>query len=491
MNSTSVLDNLSPLKQLYALKWEQARRRSTRKIDQYYPETGPLRRELYAPHMAFFKAGTGFRERCIMAANRIGKSEGVGGYETALHLTGIYPPWWEGRVFNKPVNAWMAGDTGQTVRDILQYKLLGKPGEEGTGLIPGDLIIETKKKAGSVPDAIESVYVRHSSGGVSRGTFKSYDQKRKSFQGTEIDVCWLDEEAPEDIYGECLIRTMTTNGMIMLTFTPLMGLTPVVLQFMPGGEIPTEQADRFIVRATWDDAPHLSDQDKEDLLASIPPHLKKARSQGIPHLGAGAIYPIPEAEITCDPFEIPVWWPRVYGMDVGWNKTAAVWGAHDRESGVVYLYSEYYQGQAEPPIHAHGILSRGDWIPGVIDPAARGRGQKDGSRLFEDYLDLGLKIDLAENALEGGIYKVWTALSTGKIKVFSTLRNWLTEYRLYRRDEKGKVVKEGDHLMDCTRYIVLSGLNLASIAPEDDDPDAWREEGRSEEHLGRSKVGGY
>jgi len=102
-----------------------------------------------------------------------------------------------------------------------------------------------------------------------------------------------------------------------------------------------------------------------------------------------------------------------------------------------------------------------------------------------------LNIELADNALEGGIYRVWTALSTGRIKVFNTLRNWLTEYRLYRRDEKGKVVKDGDHLMDCTRYIVLSGLSLAGVAPEEEDPDAWREEGRSEEHLGRSKVGGY
>jgi len=441
--------------------------------------------------MAFFRAGTGFRERCIMAANRVGKSEGVGGYETTLHLTGLYPPWWEGRVFDRAISAWAAGDTGQTVRDILQFKLLGPPGKEGTGLIPGDLIVDLKKKAGNVPDAVEAVYVKHSSGGVSRLTFKSYDQKRKSFAGTEQDVIWLDEECPMDIYGECLIRTMTTDGCILLTFTPLMGLTPVVLQFMPGGEMPQEDSERFVIRATWDDAPHLTKKDKEELLGSIPPHLRKARSQGIPHLGAGAIYPIPEEELTCDPFELPEWWPRVYGMDVGWNRTAAVWGAWDRESDTVYLYSEYYQGQAEPPIHAHGIQSRGTWVPGVIDPSARGRGQRDGVRLFEDYLDLGLNLELADNALEGGIYKVWTRLSTGKLKVFRTLTNWLTEYRLYRRDEAGKVVKEGDHLMDATRYLILTGLDLAELPPPEEDPDEYRDRINREEHLGRSRVGGY
>ena len=178
-------------------------------------------------------------------------------------------------------------------------------------------------------------------------------------------------------------------------------------------------------------------------------------------------------------------------MDVGWNRTAAVWGAWDREGDVIYLYSEYYQGQAEPPIHAHGILSRGSWVPGVIDPAARGRGQRDGVRLFEDYLELGLNLELADNALEGGIYKVWTRLSTGKLKVFRTLSNWLTEYRLYRRDEKGKVVTEGDHLMDSTRYMVLTGLSLATLPPPDEDPDEWRDNINREEHLGRSRVGGY
>jgi len=61
------------------------------KIDRYYPDEGPHRRELYPKHLEFFKAGATRRERALLAANRIGKSEGVGGYETTLHLTGRYP----------------------------------------------------------------------------------------------------------------------------------------------------------------------------------------------------------------------------------------------------------------------------------------------------------------------------------------------------------------------------------------------------------------
>ncbi len=215
---------------------EQDRRRKRKKLYTYYPETGPLRREAYPKHMEFFAAGAEHRERLLLAANRVGKSEGVGGYEMVLHLLGKYPDWWKGYRFKKSIKAWAAGDTGKTVREIIQAKLLGDPGKQGQGLIPGDAIKRTTAKAG-VSDAIESVYVRGKYG-VSQLVLKSYDQRREAFQGTEQDVIWLDEECPLDIYAECLLRTMTTDGRIMCTFTPLMGLTDMVLQFLPGGKVP-------------------------------------------------------------------------------------------------------------------------------------------------------------------------------------------------------------------------------------------------------------
>lgn len=141
-------------------------------------------------------------------------------------------------------------------------------------------------------------------------------------------------------------------------------------------------------------------------------------------------------------------------MDVGWNYTAAVWGALDREGGnVLYLTHAYKRSQAEPSVHAHGIKAPGDWIPGFIDPASRGRGQKDGSQLFSDYCQLGLKLQPADNGVESGLYSVWNRMSTGRLKVFKNLGPWLEEFRLYRRDEKGNVVKSNDHLMDATRYL--------------------------------------
>jgi len=229
--------------------------------------------------------------------------------------------------------------------------------------------------------------------------------------------------------------------------------------------MPEISASKYLVNAGWNDIPHLDQKTKDELLAATPPHLRDARSKGEPSLGAGAIYPIELSEVLVDPFEIPPFWLRCYALDVGWNRTAALWGALDRQTDCWYLYTEHYRGQVEPSIHTTAIQARGQWIPGVIDPAARGRSQKDGEQLLVTYRELGLNLTEAKNALEAGIYDVWTRLSTSRIKVFRTLMNWQAEYRLYRRDEKGNVVKEFDHLMDDMRYIVLSGRDVAIAHP--------------------------
>ena len=225
--------------------------------------------------------------------------------------------------------------------------------------------------------------------------------------------------------------------------------------------------DKYLVMMSWDDVPHIDAQEQQSLLESTPPHMRDARRKGIPSMGVGAIYPVPESDILVEPFQIPDYWPRCAGLDVGWRRTACVWAARDRNSLTTYLYSEYYRAESEPSVHAHGIRSRGDWIPIAIDPNARGRGSRDGEEIYQNYLDLGLNIYPAKNAVEAGIDSVWMALSHGQLKIFDNLQNWLMEYRLYRRDEKGKIVKANDHLMDATRYLVMTGLDYAIVKPKD------------------------
>lgn len=226
---------------------------------------------------------------------------------------------------------------------------------------------------------------------------------------------------------------------------------------------------KYTVMAGWDDVPHLTQEQKDRLYAEIPPYQRDARAKGIPQLGAGAIYPVAESEFVIPPFQLPDHYPRCYGLDVGWNRTAAIHLAHDREADTVYAYAEHYMGNEKPPVHAAAIRAKGDWIPGVTDPAARGRQQRDGERLMQDYIDLGLNVQAAFNGVEAGLLEVLMRISTGRLKVFSTLVNWLAEFRLYRRDEKGHVVKQNDHAMDATRYGVVSGLAIACIKP----PNQW------------------
>jgi len=476
---------------------EKARRRKHNQIQAYFPDTGPLRRELYPKHLEFFAAGKDYAEVAILAANRIGKSL-VGAYEVTLHLTGLYAHWWQGRRFNRPIKAWACGDSHLKTKEVVQTKLFGpseQPNEIGTGMIPGALIAAKPQGKSGLTGAIDSALIRHHGpdgrpDGLSALTLKAYQQGAEGFAGDKIDVIWLDERPPMPVYVECLMRTMATvpgeaNGRILFTLTPWEGWTDVVTAFLSravnrqpdwplipsGGDAgtlaPELSASKYVVIATWDDAPHLTEANKAALLAEIPDYQRQARTKGLPTLGKGAIYQAAEADIVVAPFEIPEHWPRVFGMDVGWNRTAAVWGARNNETGTIYLYHEYYRSHAEPIIHAEGIKAPGTWIPGVIDPAGQGRSQVDGKRLIDEYRVLGLRLDVAVNAVEAGIFSVFQGLTGGKLKVFANLGNWLAEYRVYRRndDGSGRVVKENDHLMDATRYLWMSGRDRMALKP--------------------------
>lgn len=442
----------------------ELQRRKNARFNQFFPDAGPLRRELYAKHVEFFQAGAQFKERLFMAANRIGKSE-AGAYEVTCHLTGNYPAWWTGRRFTEPIECWACGTNSQTTRDIVQAKLLGPVQAQGTGMVPAHLIASTTTARG-LPGALEGAQIKHVSGGLSILGLKSYEQGRQSFEGTAKHVIWDDEEPPADVYTEQLYRTVTTKGIALVTFTPLQGMSDVVKGFLEP-ETDASKEFKWFIQAGWKHVPHLDEEQKRALLATTPPYQVQARTEGEPMLGAGAIYPIAEADITCDLFAIPDTWRKVYGMDVGWNRTAVIWAAEDPGSGVLYLYDEHYQSEGAPVIHAQGIKARGEWIRGVIDPAARGRGQKDGSVLLQDYQDLGLKLETALNAVDTGITEVWTLLVEGRLKVMGAkCQNWIRECRKYHRDEKGKIVKANDHLMDATRYLVVSGRDHLRVKPK-------------------------
>jgi len=492
------------------------------------PEQGPTCRVLYRKALRWLRAGASYPERGFIAANRIGKTD-TAAFEVTCHLTGRYPTWWQGKVWSRPTDWRAAGDTMLTTRDILQKALLGPhegvPVQAWTGMIPARDIIGVTRRSGGITNCVDTIHVRHVSGGVSRLSFLSYDMGRRVFQGFDCDGFWIDEEPPDpaeksealaagsgDIYGECLLRTMTTDGIVIATFTPLRGWTPFMRSYfaaamMPGTEddeidvpaktavtstiegaaIEADESDfavqsdkvvvsqaenpyavvqpRFIIGATWDDAPHLTAKVKAQQWASMLPYQRAARTKGIPQLGAGAVYPIDEADLSVKDFAVPEHWWRGFGMDVGGGAkpTAAVFCALNPDDRVLYVTSVYKRASNEPSLHAAAMKERmirpTGWLwPGVGDAAALIMTDHDAEQLVYVYRRLGLNLFLPDKAVETGISDLWDLMVTGRFKVFSSCQAWFDEFRMYRRDARGRVVKSNDHLMDSTRYMARSGI---------------------------------
>ncbi|WP_225784468.1 terminase large subunit domain-containing protein [Xenophilus sp. Marseille-Q4582] len=418
-----------------------------RRLDLYSP---------YAKQRAFHAEGAGKRERLFMAGNQLGKSLS-GAAEMAIHLTGQYPDWWEGRRFDKPVTAWASGVTGESVRDTVQRLLVGRPGQYGTGFIPAASFEGEPKKAMGVPDLLDSVAVKHASGGVSRLYFKRYEQGREKWQGETLDIVWFDEEPPADIYTEGLTRTNATGGMAYMTFTPLLGMSQIVMRFLH-----SKSADQSVTSMTIDDVEHYTEEQKRTIVESYPPHEREARAKGIPTLGSGRIFPVPEEDIKVAPFAVPAHWPRINGLDFGWDHpTAAVQLAWDRDADCVYVIKAHRMREAVPVIHAATVKAWGEWVPTAWPHDGLQHDKGSGDQLAKQYAAAGLLMlkeqashETGGNGVEAGLMDMLERMQTGRFKVFSSLGDWFQEFLLYHRKD-GKVVKEMDDLMSATRYALM------------------------------------
>ena len=428
----------------------------------YEPGT-PLGIEHYPKHSALFEAGVKYRHRCMMGGNGTGKSLGMGGYEVALHATGDYPTFWNGVRFDKAIEIWVCGDTRETVRDIMQTILLGdvaKGGQSelGTGLIPRERIGKVRMIQNTNGSA-DYALVKHASGGWCKIKFKSYDQGRKAFQGTSIPFILLDEEPPWAIFQECMQRGRGVDGRILATFTPLSGYTEVTENFLDWQRLNSKGASIITMHCAWDDVPHLSEEWKRETAALTPAHMRNSRMRGIPSSGVGAVYPIEEDQFVINPIQLPDHFRRAFGFDHGWFNTAAVCGAYDKDNDTLYVYSDYKRGEVPLEVHATAIKGRGAWIRGAGDSSAR---ESDGVQIINKYKGLGVNMVLPDKGVDIGIQEVMLRLSTGRLKIFSTCQKTIEEIRKYHYNEKQQIVKRDDHLMDALRYLVMTGIKIAT-----------------------------
>jgi phage terminase large subunit-like protein len=444
---------------LNALQAEQIRRQTENRLSYYRP---------YAKQREFHEAGAKHRERLLMAGNQLGKTL-AGGFEVAMHATGRYPDWWRGKRFDKPTVGWACGVTGEVVRDTVQKILVGRTGQEGTGAIPKDAIAELVSARG-IPDLLDTIRINHVSGGVSIIGLKTYASGREKFQGETLDYVWLDEEPPADIFTEALTRTNVGAGPVFVTFTPLQGVSTVVKRFLH-----EKSEDRHKVVMTIDDVEHYSDDEKKKIIASYPAWEKDARTKGIPTLGSGRVFPVSEESLAIDNREFPSHWPRIGGMDFGWDHPfAAVELVWDRDTDTVYVSRTYRVKETTPITHAAALRAWGKEL--------RWAWPRDGNRetlegagiaLAAQYREQGLNLlhefshyleatGQKSVSVEAGLMDMLQRMESGRFKVFKHLNDWWEEFRLYHRKD-GKVVKEGDDLMCATRYALMM-LRHASTA---------------------------
>jgi phage terminase large subunit-like protein len=399
-----------------------------------------------------------------MAGNRQGKTHS-GSAESAYHLTGRYPDWWEGHRFRRPPRGWAAGVTNEKTRDVVQRKLFGDIGHFGTGFIPSIDIVNTTMSRG-ITGSIDYAEIKHQSGGTSYLNFKSYEAGWSKFTSDDIDFIWWDEEPDSPIYTEGLARLIDRKGISYITFTPLQGMTEIVQWFFP---VPNS-ARRHLTHMQIEDALHIPPERRKDIIDQFPEHEKEARSMGIPILGEGRVFETAEESLLVESFKIPPHWAQIGGLDFGWDHPfGAIHAAWDRDNDCVYIVNCYKERKATPVVHAASLRPWGAWLPWAWphDGAVHDKGS--GQALAAQYRSEGLRM-LGEHSTfqEGGfsteavVLEAQERMQTGRFKVFRHLEPWRAEYRMYHR-KKGQIVKQNDDLLSAT-WKVLMMLRYARTA---------------------------
>lgn len=390
----------------------------------------------------------------LIAGNQIGKTTSVS-YMVSCHLTGLYPEWWKGIRLATATEWWVVGKDGTKVRDTIQRKLLGGIGKLGTGMIPKNLInFETKVSKAGVPMAVDRIDIKHVDGGWSNLQFLAYDQGLEKFMSNTLNGgVWCDEEPPKPINDEIKTRLVACNGLLLYSFTPVDGITPLYDEI-----IQDESIHKVFISQT--EVPHLNDDPEKlkRLHAGWDDATLSARRDGKPVIGSGKIFGFAEEEYTIEPFEIPAHWRRIGGLDVGLtHPTGALMAVIDDDSKTVYITNEYRVSNKTAIDHSAHLKHWG--IPFMTDPHAFDRMIGTGTSTASIYQSEGLDVRKANNNVQASIAEIRKRIGAGQLFIFSTCQMLLKEMRTYRTKETAdgntKIVKVDDDLIDPLRYLIM------------------------------------
>lgn len=441
--------------------------------------------------LRFFRTGHSDR-RGILAANRIGKTVSTC-YETAMHLTGQYPAWWQGRRFDRPITAMVAGEGWSQVAMVLQNELLGTQDIKisdaiGTGAIPRDCIVtDTMRNDGANCIGVE---IRHTSGTNSYLVFANYTQEVRQMQGFKLSLAVFDEQPPDDFFSEIVTRTATTQGQVLCSFTPLKGLNGLVSKFW------NHEEGYEHIRVSWDDVPEYDPWGEPFLLNSTRaqlerdylPHERDARRNGRPVMGKGAVFQIrnwPTYRTGDYDFRNSRGLHRIIALDLGLVNDRTVislmyWDPEEREA---WLHTQIVVRGVEEanPMNYINHLMRPEVFgtPIVLPADASTPGRYTMSalsirQLFEQY-ELNVHPEPIMNPPDDqgrrtnhksyGINVMRQMLELGTLHVNENCTEFLREAQNYFVDSQGRF-SDPDDAIDSTRYALLGCLN--GIAEEFD-----------------------
>jgi phage terminase large subunit-like protein len=393
--------------------------------------------------------------KALCAANQVGKSATLKA-EITYHITGLYPSWWNGIRFDHPITCWVCGESWERVRDTLQADLFGEDGNYGTGYIPRsclDLENGIIKKS-QIPQLIHRAKIKHVSGGWSKIQFFSYSQERKEFQGSTIEIVCFDEEPPLDIHNECMIRIAVKNGYALYAFTPLQNYTEVI-----DGLVTDPHAKMFSI--SMDDVPWLTKERIDIMLKPYSERERNARRHGMWGTSGGRIFSFDKDEYLCQSFEIPAYWPRLGGLDVGRSHPfAAVAIAWDRDSDCVYVYQEFVKKDSSAAAIAMELKHWGIKFATSHDAfnESFGHGEDTTAKLLEKE---GLKVFNAGRQPWMRIEKIRSLIAAGRLWIFEDKCPELAKQMLTyhtKEDPKGGrtdiIYKVNDDVMDAASHAI-------------------------------------
>jgi phage terminase large subunit-like protein len=426
--------------------------------------------EPYPWQREFHSMGADAKERLLICANGVGKTYSVAA-ELAMHCTGIYPEWWDGaRLESGGFEVWIGSIDNEMQKIGLQESLMGPDLEEGigTGFIPLRCIEKLNRRQSGIKDVLDEAFITHVSGKRVKLRFKTFEQGDKKWQSGKPKIIVWDEEPDENnveqknVFSEMQTRLVRNNGMFFGCRTPLYGMTALITHFME-----SQNDNVRWIGATWDDAPHMNSEARARVLAAYPEHQRSARSTGVPMMGEGGIFTTPESSFVVPPMQIPDHWARIKGIDFGLAHPAALAClAWDRDTGVKYLYDVWKDKIKRTAEHVEAINRREDWIPVAWPHDGEKRDPKSGARLADTYKTPPYNVTMLGKSARykndiGGAQAQWPIietvradLATGMLKVFSTCKPWLDEYRSYHIKD-GQIMAVRDDCLKASFYAYM------------------------------------